>query len=76
MTKLEKKLNDAIFEVERKKVRYDSHVLIIEAHRKQMSDQMQMNQRFMDELMKANKLVETLNTQLQDEIEKQNETER
>lgn len=69
---LQKKLNDAIFDQEKKKVRYDAHVIVTEGHRRQLSEIVEMNQKLMHELMDAGNAVEEFNKQLQDEIERTN----
>ena len=70
--KLNAKLKDSIFDQDRKKVRYDAHVILAEGHRKQISDIMEMNQHLMHELMDSGRVVEVFRNQLQEAIEKEN----
>lgn len=74
--KLQTKLKEAIFEQERKKVRYDAHVIVTEGHRRQLSDVVEQNQNLMHELMDAGKLVDKLNNELHERTKKENEGER
>ena len=68
MQKLEKKLKEALLDQEKKKVRYDTHVLITEGQRRQLSAIIEQNQKFMDDLINAGKEVERIKTLLDEEI--------
>jgi len=67
--KLQKNLKEAIFEQERKKVRYDAHVIVAEGHRRQLSEIVEQNQILMHELMNSGNKVEEINSQLQKALE-------
>ena len=76
-SKIEKaqvRLHEAKLERERKKVRYDAHVIIIEGHRRTLHELENMNQQLMREFMDADKAIGEFNSQLQQLITEEHES--
>ena len=69
--KLQTRLKEAIFDQERKKVRYDAHVIVAEGHRKQISEIMENNQRLLHELMDSGRVIEEFRKQIEEATEKE-----
>lgn len=72
---IKNKLDEAKKDRERKKVRYDTHVLILEGQRRTLSELENQNQILMSELMDANNAVGEFNKQLQAAIDESHEQE-
>lgn len=72
---IKNKLEEAKKDRERKKVRYDTHVLILEGQRRTLSELENQNQQLMSELMDAQSAVGEFNKQLQVTIDESHEQE-
>ena len=69
--KTEKKLQELRLERERKKVRYDAHVVIVEGHRSNLINLEAQNNEILDEWKKADEKVAEMTKELQTLIDKE-----
>lgn len=74
--KLQSKLNEAIFEQDRRKVRYDAHVIIAETERRRLSAIVEQNQKFMNDLLDIGEKVKTIQEQLKKAIDDENNSQQ
>lgn len=64
----QKKLKEAKEKREISKIRYDTHVIIMEGQRRTLADLERMNQELMNELIKSNNVVSESQINLQESI--------
>ena len=69
--KTEKKLQELRLERERKKVRYDAHVVIVEGHRSNLINLESQNNEILEEWKKADEKVAEMTKELQTLIDKE-----
>lgn len=68
--KAQKKLDEAKKIREQKKVRYDTHVIIVEGQRRTLNDLEKMNQELMREFMDSDRTVSEYTIQLNEAVSK------